>query len=417
VAWRWIRAGQHRFSDAQGFNPMSDWRSAVDDYVDSLAERLRALRRCLHAHPEISGEEYQTTAYLAKLLAGAGLMTRVPPLRRGILVDGGGEGPCVAMRADLDALPLHDEKDVEYRSTRDGATHACGHDAHSAMLYGACLALQHCAEHLPWPLAWRGVFQPSEETTHGAEEMIGAGALEGVRAIVGLHADPAFTVGQVGVRYGHLTAACEELQVIIRGIGGHAARPHCTDDPIAIATQFVNAIYQFVPRSVDSRDPVVVSFGMIRAGTNANVIPEQVELKGTIRTMGGETAALVRERILAVAHGFSEASRARIDVHFQRGAESVFNDARVTAVCEVAARDVVGDEMIQTIALPSMGSEDFSAYLAHVPGSLLRLGVAGGPSSSHALHTPRFDLDERALTIGAKVLAHSAVHLAGPHQD
>jgi amidohydrolase len=264
---------------------------------------------------------------------------------------------------------------------------------------------------IPWSVPWRTIFQPAEETTQGAQEMIEAGAMQGVKYIVALHVDPERAVGRIGLRRGYLTAACEELHATIQGEGGHAARPHHTIDSIAVATHFVSAIYQFIPRSVDSRDPVVVSFGMIQGGANANVIPERVQLKGTLRTLGRATGSRVKERILAVAHGISEASRARVDVLFRPGADSVVNDGHVTGVCEEAASTVVGREEVMTIPLPSMGSEDFSAYLAHAPGCMMRLGAGGDPGSQYFLHSPRFDIDERALTLGAKILARSAILL------
>jgi amidohydrolase len=320
----------------------------------------------------------------------------------------------VAIRGDIDALRMHDQKDAAYRSTRDGVMHACGHDAHSAIALGASLALWNCRAWLPWPTPWRTIFQPAEEIAEGAFEMIEAGAVEGVRAIVALHVDPELTVGRIAQRQGVLTALCEEMRVTIHGRGGHAARPHQAVDPIGVAVQFVNSVYQFVPRSVDSREPVVVTFGSIHGGTSANVIPEQVGLLGTIRTFGRAAATQVEERIKHIGHGLSEASRARIVITFNQTTDAVVNDPAVTEVCVRAAADVVGIDHIDPIPLPSMGGEDFAGYLAHAPGCLLRLGVASPEGPRHFLHTPHFDIDERALAIGAKILARSAVLLSEP---
>lgn len=397
---------------------MNDWGAALDAYIDEHAARWREVRRHLHAHPELSGEELHTTEYLARQLGDIGLDYRIPDSRRGIIADGPREGHAsrVALRADIDALPLHDEKEVPYRSTRIGNAHACGHDAHAAMLLGAVTALHRCRAALPWPVPWRAIFQPAEEITQGAHEMVAFGAMRDVGAIVALHVDPEARAGQVGVRYGHLTAASESLHVVIQGRGGHAARPHHTDDPIAVATQFVSAIYQFVPRAVDIRHPVVVSFGMIQGGSNANVIPEIVRLQGTLRTLGNEFAEPVRRRIRAMARGLADASGARIDIQFKRGADAVINDTCVTHVCAQAAAAVVSNDNIYAINLPSMGAEDFSAYLAHAPGCMLRLGVAGA-GTQHFLHSPLFDIDERAIAIGAKVFARSAVLAAQNAED
>jgi len=318
------------------------------------------------------------------------------------------------MRADIDALRMNDAKTLPYRSSCEGVMHACGHDAHAAMVVAASLALWTQRDALPESTAWRAIFQPAEEVGEGALEMVAAGAVENVRAIVALHVDPDLAVGHIGYRTGVLTASCQELHVKIKGMGGHAARPHLSVDPIGVAVQFINSIYQFVPRSVDSRDPVVVTFGSIQGGTSANIIPEEVALMGTIRTVSTGAATQVKEKIMHIARGLSGASRATIDVTFGLGTDAVDNDPRVTAVCVHAAREVVGLANVEEIPLPSMGGEDFSGYLKRAPGCMLRLGVASPDSARHFLHTPLFDIDERALAIGAKLLARSMVLLSDP---
>jgi amidohydrolase len=374
------------------------------------------VRRHLHAHPEPSREEYQTTQYLARQLIEEGLSVQIAPTGRGLIVEPEGQGdrPRVAIRADVDALRIQDAKSAPYRSSRDGIMHACGHDAHATMVLGATLALWHHRKVLPESAVWRAIFQPAEEVSEGAFEMIAAGALDSVRAIVALHVDPDLLVGRVAYRTGVLTASCQELHVMIKGRGGHAARPHLSIDPIGVAVQFVQSIYQFVPRSVDSRDPIVVTFGCIQGGTSANIIPEQVELKGTIRTLSHRAANLVEERVRHIARGLSEASRATIEVTCRSGTDAVDNDPHLTPICVRGACEVVGPENVQEILLPSMGGEDFSGYLKHVPGCLLRLGVAPPDHPRHFLHSSHFDIDERALTIGAKVLAHCVVLLSNP---
>jgi amidohydrolase len=395
---------------------MADWRGALDGYIDSIAETLRAVRRHLHAHPEPSLEEFETARYLADRLDEAGIPRRVVPSGRGVIADPFPEAVSgrVAIRGDIDALRMHDNKEVPYRSTRDGVMHACGHDAHATMALGASLALWSCRAWLPWPTPWRTIFQPAEEIGRGAFEMIEAGAVEGVRAIIALHVDPELAVGRIAQRRGILTAHCVEMHVTIHGRGGHAARPHQAVDPIGIAVQFVNSVYQFVPRSMDSREPVVVTFGSIQGGTSANVIPEQVRLLATIRTLGRSSAAQVQERIKHIGHGIAEASRSRVEITFHQTTDAVVNDPAVTEVCVREAADLVGIDHVEAIALPSMGGEDFAGYLAHAPGCLLRLGVASPGGPRHFLHTTGFDIDERALAIGAKVLARSAVRLSEP---
>jgi amidohydrolase len=393
---------------------MSDWRRAIDEEIDAIADDLRAVRRHLHVHPEPSREEFQTTLFLARRLDEAAIPYRLVPSQRGI-VAGPERSPgtrCIALRADMDALRIQDAKDVAYRSARDGVMHACGHDAHSAMALGAALALSRCAQAVPWPVPWRVIFQPAEEVGEGAFEMVEAGAVADVEAIVALHVAPDLGVGRVALRHGVMTAFCQDILVEVRGRGGHAARPHLTIDPIAAAAQLVTAIYQALPRSIDARDPVVVSFGAIAGGSNSNVIPEHVFLRGTLRTMGRASAIRVRERLAQIARGIAEATRTEIDLAFGLENDAVVNDVRVSETCIRAAGEVVGAEKVENIPLPSMGAEDFSGYLDRTPGCLLRLGVAPNAEGGPPLHSPHFDIDERALAIGAKVLAHSAILLA-----
>ncbi len=391
-------------------------------------ETLRAVRRHLRTRiPEPSLEEFEGRRAFPG--PGAWKQAGIPhwliPSGRGIVAEPAADGPGwrVALRGDIDALRIQDAKTVPYRSTRPGVMHACGHDAHATMALGAALALWKCRAVLPWPTPWRALFQPAEEVGDGAREMVAAGAVEGVRALVALHVDPERAVGRVAERRGALTAFCEDLEVTIHGHGGHAARPHQTVDPIALAAQLVSSLYQFIPRSVDAREPVVVTFGSIQGGTSHNVIPEQVRLLGTIRTLSRDAAVRVRDRVRQVGHALGEASGAAIEIVFANGVDGVFNDPGVTEICAGAAAEVVGSDHVDTIELPSMGGEDFAAYLAHVPGCMLRLGVASAMRRGGTPHAPPDStLAAKASTSthstpsadrsSAKVLAHSVVLLA-----
>jgi amidohydrolase len=393
---------------------MTDWRAAVDSWIDSHADELRSIRRHLHAHPEPSREEYQTIQFLADRLDRDRVPHAQTPSRRGMLAgaleaDG---PPLAAFRADVDALRITDAKEVEYRSQRDGVMHACGHDAHATMALGATLALWKCRELLPGPVAWRAVFQPAEEVGEGALEMVAAGAMDGVGAIMALHVDSDRPTGRVGYRVGPLTAFCHEIDVVIRGVGGHGARPYEARDPIVAASQFVSAVYQLVPRSIDARDPTVVTFGSIQGGESANIVPERVALRGTIRTLSRASSQRVAERIQQIAEGIAAATDTTFDVNLGFSTDGVVNDPDVTATCVRAAGEVVGPENLDPIPLPSMGGEDFSGYLTAAPGCLLRLGVARQGEPRHHLHSPHFDIDERALALGAKLLARGAVLMA-----
>ncbi len=388
---------------------MFDLESAIDDYVETITDQLRQVRRHLHSHPEPSGEEFQTTLYLVEQLEKAQIPHQVIPSQRGIVVESptNASGPRVVMRADMDALRIYDEKEVEYRSQCPGIMHACGHDAHSTMVLGATLALQRLQERLSFP--WRAIFQPAEETSQGAEEMIAAGAVDNARAIIALHVDPEMPVGHVALRHGELTACCQELAVTIHGHGGHAARPHHATDPLSAAVHFVGDVYQLIPRAMDSREPVVVTFGVIQGGDNPNVIPERVSLQGTLRTLKKQSIQEVREILERIRRGVSEVTDTTIDVRFLPGPDAVVNDVRLTDIMWQVAEQVVGPQNVHYIPQPSMGGEDFAAYLAHVPGCLLRLGVAREGRPKHFLHSPRFDIDERALAIGAKILARTLI--------
>jgi len=297
---------------------MHDWRRVIDEFLDERAEHLTETRRYFHTHPEPSLEEYQTSQALARMLAEAGIAHRILPSGRGVIADSDADAPddarLVALRADIDALRIQDQKDVPYRSNRDGVMHGCGHDAHATMVLGAVLALEHLARRLRMPVRWRAIFQPAEEEGEGAAEMVGAGAMEEVDAILALHVDPEREVGSVGVRYGPLTASCSEFHAVVHGRGGHAARPHQAIEAIPAAAQFLLAVHQCVPRSIDSRDPVVVTFGAITGGTAANVIPDRVILRGTIRTLGRAISGAVEERMRQIAQGVATTTGARIEL-------------------------------------------------------------------------------------------------------
>jgi amidohydrolase len=392
----------------------STWSHEIDHQIDTMAEDLRTIRRHLHAHPEPSREEFETTRLLADHLTKAGIPYRVAPSGRGLIAgpERSGSVPYIAFRGDIDALYIPEANDVAYRSTRPGVMHACGHDAHATMVLGAAVALTRAAETLPVPLAWRAIFQPAEEVAEGAVEMVAAGALEDIDAILALHVDPERDVGTVGQRAGVLTAHSQSITVTVHGRGAHGARPYLGADPIAAAAQFISAVYQSVPRATDAREPFVVSFGAIAGGNSPNVIPEQVLIRGTLRTLGRAEAVRVRERLGRISRGVAEACDVTIMLDFGTPTDAVVNDPAITAAFVEAATAIVGPSRIASIALPSMGGEDFSVYLNHVPGCLLRLGVGVGPEPRPGLHHPRFDIDERALPIGAKILAHGVVEVA-----
>lgn len=395
-----------------------NWKSALDALVSDLETEIVALRRHLHANPEPSGAELETSLRLYQQLGEAGLTVRMGPDGCGVIADNAAAAGSarVALRADIDALLIQDEKPVPYRSTRSGVMHACGHDVHTAIALGAATAVSRLEKtgQTPWPLAWRAIFQPAEETAVGARRMIAAGAVDGVRSIFALHVDPARRTGEIGIRSGAFTAHCDALQLRVKGRGGHGARPHESKDPIAAAAQLVSTLYQFIPRATDSLDAVVLSFGRIAGGQNPNVIPEHVELDGTLRTLDAGVRTRTIEHIRRLAGGIEEITGTQIELTLGASIPSVFNNPAATQLLVDAAADVTGGVTVAPIPRPSMGSEDFACYLQHCPGAMFRLGVAADLGSITPLHTPRFDVDERALALGAKVLARTVVLACKP---
>ena len=399
----------------------SDWRESLDRAIDERFPQLVEIRRHLHAHPELSGEERDTSLYLYQLLSDGGFAVQMGPEGCGLIVDRDSQGAesVIAIRGDIDGLRIQDKKQVDYCSQTDGVMHACGHDAHTATVFGAITALKALQDvgELPWDVSYRGIFQPAEETCAGASAMIEAGALNQVTSIISLHMDPTRQVGRVGFRSGVLTAACDEMEIVIRGRGGHAARPHEASDPIAAAAQLVNALYLFIPRVTDSQDAVVVTIGQISGGDHANVIPEGVTLRGTIRTLDRVIRRKTMEHIFRIASSVGETSETKIDVKFGLGCKSVVNDAKIIQVLRHAARDVLEPDGLEEIARPSMGSEDFAFYLDKVPGAMIRVGCTSDRVGGSGLHTPTFDIDEEALRVGARILARTAVYLADPDRE
>jgi amidohydrolase len=397
---------------------LSSWQTKVDTVVDELSEQMIALRRQLHAHPEPSGEELQTSLHLYQLFDELRLPVRMGPEGCGVIVESREQvsPKRVAVRADIDALRIEDQKQTPYRSTVPEVMHACGHDAHTATVYGAIVALERLerAGDLPWPVTWRGIFQPAEETGSGARAMVAAHALDGVNAILATHVDPTRPAGTVGIRPGVFTASCDALRVTVQGRGGHAARPHESTDPIAAAAELVSTLYQFVPRATDSQDAVVVSFGQIHGGQNANVIPDKVVLDGTVRTLNRDVREKTIAHIQTLAAGIEQVTGTKVEVCFERGTPSVYNDEGLTQLVTEVATDLLGVDNVAILPRPSMGSEDFAVYLEKVPGAMFRLGAAGDNGAWTGLHTPTFDVDERCLAVGAKILARAVVELAKP---
>jgi amidohydrolase len=379
----------------------------LDGFLARHEAELIHLRRHLHAHPELGREERESTALVARRLEAEGLRPRLLPTGTGLVCDvGSGDGPVVALRADLDALPLQDEKQVPYRSTTPGVCHACGHDVHTAMLLGAGLALAEQAERLSGRV--RLVFQPAEERVPGgALDVIAAGVLDGVAAIYALHCDPKLGVGRLGVRVGAVTAASDSIEVRLTGPGGHTARPYRTADLVYVISRVITDLPAAMTRLVDPRAGVSMTFGAVQAGTVGNAIPTSAVARGTLRvldrTVWGEIPKLV-ERVLEHT---VEPFNVNLELDYGRGSPPVVNDEAATRVMASAARTALGAAAVTQIA-QSLGGEDFSWYLEEMPGSMARLGVRIAGTDLD-LHASMFDVDEGAIAVGVRVLAQTAV--------
>ncbi|MFG1603032.1 amidohydrolase [Actinoplanes sp. NPDC049265] len=371
---------------------------------------LVTFRRHLHAHPEPSFHEFETAALVVRELTAAGLKPELLPNGNGVLCDIGTGDRVIAFRADLDALPLPDTKDVPYRSTVDNVTHACGHDVHTTVLLGLGLALAELERDGVLPGRVRLIFQPAEEhIPSGAPEVIAAGALKDVAAIFALHCYPQLPAGLVGVRSGPFTAAADMVHVTLTGPGGHTARPHLTADLVHALGRVVVDVPALLDRRMDPRAGVSMVWGAVHAGEAANAIPGTGVARGTVRILNREAWREAPELVTQLIKDVVAATGAEAEVTYRRGVPPVINDRMAAAVVAGAAGAALGADHVVEAEI-SMGGEDFSFYLEHVPGAMIRLGT-GTPGSDvqYDLHRSNFDVDERCIGYGVRVMAHTAL--------
>lgn len=383
---------------------------ALDQLASACFVRMREVRRYLHRHPELSGQEIRTTEFLAEIVSDLGLEPTIAADGRGLFVDIGDRlsGDRIATRADVDALPIQTQLDADYASDADGVMHACGHDAHSAIAFGVVMMLSELAGE-GYPVHSRVIFQPEEETSRGGLHMIESGALHDVGAAIALHVDPTHPVGTIGVRDGAFTAGCDAFQCRIQGRGGHGARPHLTSDTIGAAAQWINDVYRRVPRTTDSRDAVVVNVGAIQSGTAANVVPTDATLSGTLRTLSKPSGEKARQSMFDISDAIAAVHACDVKLDFGQHTPPVVNDAVVNSLIRECGIEMLGEGQVRTLEKPSMGAEDFAFMAQQVPAAMFRLGVAGIEVGSEPLHTAKFDVDESAMKIGASVLSLASV--------
>lgn len=372
----------------------------------ALAARLTEIRRELHRYPELSNEEFETTERIRRWLEAAGIRIAEYPLRTGVIAEVGGRhgGPVIALRADIDALPIQEETGLPFASAVPGKMHACGHDFHTSSLIGAAYLLKEREEELNGTI--RLIFQPAEEKAAGARQISESGALENVRAIFGLHNKPDLPVGTIGIKQGPIMAAADGFKVEVQGKGSHAAVPEAGIDPIVIAAHIITALQSIVSRNVSALDSAVISVTKLHSGTTWNVIADKAVLEGTVRTFDEEVRSRVLARFDQVVEGVAAAFGTNATVRWIEGPPPVINDE---TLAELAWQEAEHLGLLPVIPAPSPAGEDFAVYKKHVPGLFVFLGTSG----SHEWHHPAFDLDERSLPVAADYLAGIAVRALG----
>jgi amidohydrolase len=390
-----------------------------DPVLDGVRHHARAdadvvvgIRRDIHAHPELGNQEHRTAALIVDHLHRLGLEVAAGVGGTGVVgvLRGAHPGRTLAMRADMDALPLDEEGDRAFRSCTPGVMHACGHDGHVAMALGAARVLAELREHLHGNVKF--LFQPAEETYGGASEMIAAGCLTAapaVDAIVGLHLWPDGPPGELRVRRGAVMASADAVRIVVRGRGGHASEPHDCIDPVPVAAHIITALQTMVTRRLDARSPAILSITYLQAGTAFNVIPAEVVLAGTVRTVDPSLRAAMPGRIEEVITHTARAFGATADLAYVPGSGVVVNDAAFTDWVAGVVRRTRGHTAVLDMPHAVMGAEDFGAYLERIPGTFAFLGARPAHQAAYPCHHPLFDIDEGALPIGVEILSSLAL--------
>ena len=392
--------------------PEHDLERELDAFLTGHDAEFIDFRRDLHAHPEVGYHEHRTTRRVALRLEAAGLRPATLPKGTGLIVDIGASSsdePVVALRADIDALPISDEKNVPYRSTKANVCHACGHDVHTTILLGAGLFLARAAAAGALPGKVRLIFQPAEEVPGGALDVLAAGGIASVDRIFALHCDPRLDVGKIGTRVGPITAACDKITVNVTGPGGHTARPHLTADLVYALGKIITELPAALSRRVDPRSSLSLVWGRVSAGSAANAIPDDGMVEGTVRCLDDSAWHAAPELLKALLESVASAYGVVADISYQRNVPPTVNEAASTAMIEAAADRVLGPDSV-TPAPQSLGGEDFAWYLESIPGALARLGTRRpGSADDFDIHQPSFDVDERAIGVGIRLMAATAL--------
>lgn len=386
--------------------------NSIEQEVNNLQEEIVNLRRMIHQNPELSFAEKQTSALIYDNLKAVPDLEVSRPTATSVIavLKGHREGKVLALRCDMDALNLQEENRIAYKSQNPGVMHACGHDGHTAMLVGAVKILVKYKSILQGEI--RFIFQHAEEWhPGGARDLVGQGVLKGVDIILALHLWVPLEAGKIGLSSGPLMAAPDNFDIIISGQGGHAARPQEVIDPIVVGAQIINALQTIVSRRNDPLDPLVLSITSIHGGSAYNIIPEKVELKGTLRTFTPEKRKSIPAKMEQIIQGICLASGAAYTFDYQPGYEPVINDEGVVQALTDILEKTLGQDAIERVT-PVMGGEDFSAYLQHIPGAMVFVGAGNREAGIiHPHHHPCFNIDENSLAVGVKVLVLAGLGL------
>lgn len=371
---------------------------------DELLQELTEKRRYLHENPELGFEEVHTTEILKIWLSDKGIPVLPFDLKTGVVAEikGDQEGPTIALRADIDALPIQEETKVSFRSKKDGCMHACGHDFHTASILGAAILLNKQKEQLRGNV--RIIFQPAEEIAQGARYFVEKGVLEGVQAIFGMHNKPDLPIGTIGVKSEGLMASVDKFDITFHGVGGHAGIPHNTIDPIVMASQYVTAVQSVIARRMDLFHNAVISITSINGGNTWNVIPDKVVLQGTVRTFQEEAREAIPGLMRQMAESTAQGHGGTVQFHWDSYMPVVYNDAAFEKIIRTTAEEI-GYKAIA--AVPSAAGEDFAHYQTFSPGFFVWMGVDG----PREWHHPKFDLKEEAIKVAAEFFAALALNV------
>lgn len=383
----------------------------LNEMAKDVHQQVIAWRRLFHENPELSYQEENTSKFVYDMLQSFGDLEVSRPTKTSVVARlvGSHPGKVLAMRADMDALPIQEETALSFSSKVPGVMHACGHDGHTAMMLGAAKILVQFKDQIEGEI--RFIFQHAEEFfPGGAKEMVAAGVMDGVDEIIGLHLFSMFPTGKIHIGYGPYTANSDVFDIEIIGKGGHSSQPQDSIDPIAIGAQVVNNIQHILARNIDPLERAVVSVTEFHGGTAKNIIPDTIKIGGSVRSFSQEVRVQIAETIEKIVKGITEAHNASYKYEFTYGYSSVYNAQEVTEKVEKLVLEEFGEDTILKLP-PFMGGEDFSAFLTKAPGCFIGIGAAHPEKEFFPHHHPRFDIDEDALGIGLRLLVHAPFHL------